>query len=83
MKINKKYITPLLIAGTLLTLTVVGEKADAAVLTGNVDTSGAVTGTAGATYYSTNSWKDMLDTYQSVTQRLLPIIRFILMLLGM
>lgn len=66
MKINKKYITPLLIAGTLLTLTVVGEKADAAVLTGNVDTSGAVTGTAGATYYSTNSWKDMLDTYQSV-----------------
>lgn len=67
MKINKKYITPLLIAGTILTLTVVGEKADAAVLTGNVDTSGAVTGTAGATYYSTNSWKDMLDTYQSVT----------------
>ena len=39
MKINKKYITPLLIAGTILTLTVVGEKADAAVLTGNVDTS--------------------------------------------
>ncbi|MCH1722245.1 hypothetical protein [Lactococcus formosensis] len=67
MKINKKYITPLLIAGTILTLTVVGEKADAAVLMGNVDTSGAITGTAGATYYSTNSWKDMLDTYQSVT----------------
>lgn len=83
MKINKKYITPLLIAGTLLTLTVVGEKADAAVLTGNVDTSGAVTGTAGATYYSTNSWKDMLDTYQSVNPTAASNNTIILMLLGM
>ena len=38
---------------------------------------------AGATYYSTNSWKDMLDTYRSVTQHLLPIIQSSLTLLAM
>ncbi|EKF51512.1 hypothetical protein [Lactococcus garvieae] len=67
MKFNKKYLTAFFMTGMVLTLVGMGEKAEAAVLTGNTDTNGAVTGTAGATYYSTNSWKDMMDTYRAVT----------------
>lgn len=39
----------------------------AAVLTGSVDTTGSITGVAGATYYNATSWQDMIDTYRSVT----------------
>ncbi len=42
-------------------------KTKAAVLTGTIDSTGAVTGVTGATYYNTNSWQDMIDTYKSVT----------------
>ena len=38
----------------------------AAGLTGTIDSTGAVTGVTGATYYNTNSWQDMIDTYKSV-----------------
>lgn len=68
MKWNKKYLTPMLIGlafgGSLFFH---NQEVHAAVLTGNTDTTGAITGTAGAVYYDAASWADMRDTYQSVT----------------
>ena len=68
MNWNKNYLARIFIALILSgCLGFYAQETRAAVLTGNVDTTGTITGTAGATYYDTNNWKDMLDTYQSVT----------------
>lgn len=56
-----------LLLGGILLLTSRPQEVKAAILTGVVDTTGTVTGTAGATYYNTNSWKDIEDTYIGVT----------------
>lgn len=67
MKLSKNHLIPFFLIGTVLTLMGIGEKVGAAVLSGRVDTTGAITGQAGATYYDTDSWKDMMDTYHHVT----------------
>ena len=66
MKIKKEIII-LISLGFLIILFGLAPKTKAAVLTGTVDSSGTVTGVIGATYYNTNSWQDMIDTYKSVT----------------
>lgn len=67
MKLNKKYLMSFLVlAGGLGLAGISARDAQAAVLTGQVDTSGNITGTAGATYYDTSDWQDMMDTYKDV-----------------
>lgn len=45
-------------------------KTRAAVITGTTDTTGAVTGTVGATYYNVAAWQDISDTYKWATTNL-------------
>jgi len=63
----KKEIIILISLGFLIIIFGLAPKTKAAALTGTVDSSGTVTGVTGATYYNTNSWQDMIDTYKSVT----------------
>ncbi|MEY8537958.1 RTX toxin [Lactococcus muris] len=66
MTLSKKYLAPFFITSMILILLGIGRNVDAAVLSGRIDTTGAITGQAGATYYDTDSWKDMMDTYHHV-----------------